>query len=155
MNPRMMGTSSKIVALLAIIGLLGVILLAVDPTLREYAPINEAALIVFFIIDFILAGAVYFKPSRMVFGLVTAWCGLRIIMQIGDIAALPLIQGRSLLQGPEPVFGYADFANYLFNPLGMTRFGDNPPGVPGVFLDLMILLQAVTAYLASKARKTA
>ena len=147
--------SKKIAALLAITALLGVVLLAVDPTLREYAPINEAALVVFIIIDFILAGIVYIKPRRVVFGLVAGWSILRIIMQIGDIATLPFLQGRNLLQGPEPVFGYADFANYLFNPLNMNRFGSNPPGVPGVFLDLMILLQIVTAYLAWKVRKAA
>lgn len=147
--------SKKIAALLGITALLGVVLLAVDPTLREYAPINEAALVVFIIIDLILAGIVYLKPSRTTFNLVVGWSILRIIMQIGDIATLPFLQGRSLLQGPEPVFGYADFANYLFNPLNMNHFGNNPPGVPGVFLDLMILLQIVTAYLAWKVRKTA
>ena len=74
-------------------------------------------------------------------------------LQIGDIATLPFLQGRSVLQGPEEVFGYADFANYLFNPLNTN--GVNPPGVPGVFLDLMIMLQIVTTHLAWKVRKTA
>jgi len=135
--------SKKIAALLGIVALLGVILLAVDASLKEYAPTHEGALIVFIIIDLILAGTVYFKPSKMIFGIVAAWSILRIILQIGDIALAPSMG-----------FDYAGFANYLFNPLNMNQGGDNAPGVPGVFLDLMILLQIITAYLAWKVRKT-
>ena len=75
----MVRVSKKIAALLGIIALLGVILLAIDPTLREYAPTNEAGLVVFIVIDLILTGMVYLKPSRRTFGLVAAWCILRLI----------------------------------------------------------------------------
>ena len=134
----------KIAALLGIVALLGVVLLVLDASLKEYAPTHEAALIAFIIVDLVLAGTVYTKPTKMVYGLVAAWSILRIVIQIGDIMLAPSLG-----------FGYADFANYLFNPLNMNVGGDNPPGVPGAVLDRIVVLQIVTAYLAWRARKPA
>lgn len=45
----------------------------------------------------------------------------------------------------------AQFANYLFNPLYPVE--DNPPGIPGGVIDLMLLLQLTTIGLGWRARK--
>ncbi len=47
--------------------------------------------------------------------------------------------------------GNLQFANYLFNPLNPVE--DNPPGVPGAVLDLMLVLQLAIIGLGWKGRK--
>lgn len=133
----------KIAVLLAAVGILGVILLVFDKSLQEYAPSHVDALIVFVIVDFALAALLITKPSRTTLTLAVGWSLLRIILQLGDV-----LLGSSL--GFE---SNAQFGNYLFNPTNPVE--DNPPGVPGAVLDLMLLLQLTTIGLGWKARKPA
>jgi hypothetical protein len=135
--------TKKVSALLAVVGILGVLLLVLDTSLREYAPSHLDVLVAFAIIDFALAALVATKPSRTTLLLAIVWSVVQTALQFGDI-----LLGTSL--------GFdsnAQFANYLFNPLYHTE--DNPPGVPGAgaLLDLITLLQLVTISVGLKARK--
>lgn len=133
----------KIAGLLAVVGLLGIVLLIFDKSLQEYAPSHLDVLIAFVVIDFAFAALVVSKPGRTTITLVVGWSLLRIILQLGDV-----VLGSSL--------GFqsnAQFASYLFNPLYSVE--DNPPGVPGAILDLMLLLQLTTIGLGWRARRLA
>jgi len=131
----------RIAALLAVVGILGVILLTFDKSLQQYAPSHFDALIAFVVIDFALAALIVIKPRRTTLTLVVGWSLLRIILQIGDV----------LLGSNLGFQSNAQFANYLFNPLYPVE--GNPPGVPGALLDVMLLLQLATIGLGWRARK--
>jgi hypothetical protein len=100
------------------------------------------ALIFFVIIDFATAGYLIMKPSKMAFTIAAAWSALRIIIQIADVS-----------QGPVLGMGYADFANYLFNPASAS--GGNPMGVPAALIDLIMILEVVVILVAWRARSAA
>ena len=123
--------SKSVGTLLAVIGILGVLILAFDAVLREYAPTHFDALIMFVIIDFSMASAAIFKPSKATFTLAAAWSLLRITLLVGDV-----LQGVSF--------------NYLFNPFNVVD--TNPPGIPGAVLDLMLILQIILIPTSLKAR---
>jgi hypothetical protein len=57
------------------------------------------------------------------------WSGLRILLQVGDVTLGPMFK-----------LSMAQFADYLFNPMSPlpTSYG-NPPGIPPVPLDLILL----------------
>lgn len=136
--------SKTVGVLLVIVGMLGVILLAFDEVLREVAPLHFSALIVFVVIDFLLAASVVVRPSETTLTLAVVWSLLRILIQVGDI-----VLGSTF--DSEYFSGNLQFANYLFNPL--TPVEDNPPGVPGAVLDLMLVLQLAVIGVGWKARR--
>lgn len=127
--------------LLAISGVLGVIILALDQVLRG-APPHMYALALFVIIDFTLAGYLLAKPSRMSFTLAAASSLLRIILQVADVSQAHLYQ-----------FRYREFADYLFNPFSSwpATLG-NPPGVPAALIDLILLFEVIVVAVAWGAR---
>jgi hypothetical protein len=127
--------------LLAISGVLGVIILALDQVLRG-VPLHMYSLVVFVIIDFILAGYVLAKPSRMPFTLAAAWSLIRVVLQVADVSQAHLFQ-----------FRYREFADYLFNPFSSwpATLG-NPPGVPATLIDLIVLSEIIVVAVAWGAR---
>jgi hypothetical protein len=133
--------SKTVGALFALAGILGIVILAADDLLRA-VPVHYYALIVFVIIDFAAAGFVFLKPSKMAFTIAAAWSALRITIQIADVS-----------QGPVLGMGYADFANYLFNPA--IASGSNPMGIPAALIDLIMILEVVVILVALRARSAA
>jgi len=124
-------TSISVGALLAIIGVLGIIILVFDSVLREYAPSHFSALIVFVLVDLCLASLVVTKSSKVTFTLAAVWSVLRIVLLGGDV-----LQGVSF--------------NYLFNPFNVVD--TNPPGIPAAVLDLMLILQIIVILISLRAR---
>ena len=137
-------TVSKTVgALIALTGLLGIVILTADKIL-PLVPMHYYALIAFVIVDFVVAGFVFMKPSKMSFTLAAGWSLLRILIQIADVS-----------QAHAPGIGmrYTAFASYLFNPVGATP--PNTMGVPGALIDLIILLEIIAFWFAWGARSSA
>jgi hypothetical protein len=132
-------TSKKVGALLALIGVLGLVILGLDQILREAAPMHVYGLVLFVIIDFAVAGFVIVKPTKTTFTLAALWSVLRIVIQLGDVSQAHVYGMR-----------YTEFANYLFNPAITTS--PNPPGVPGAIIDLILLLEVLVIVLARGAR---
>jgi hypothetical protein len=133
--------AKKVAALLAIVGILGVLLAVFDKGLQEYAPSHFDVLIVFVLVDFGLAALITAKPNRSSLTLAVVWSVLRIVLQLGDV-----FLGTSL--------GFdsnAQFADYLFNPLNSVE--GNPPGVPAAIIDLIMLLQLAIVGLGWKTRR--
>lgn len=131
-------------ALVALAGVLGILILAFDKILRESVPAHFYALIVFVLIDFIIAAVVLAKPSRMAFTVAAGWSLLRVILQIADVsqAHQPGIEMR-----------YRDFADYLFNPLSsIATSAGNPPGIPGALIDLIMIFEIIVLVVAWRAR---
>ena len=133
--------SKTVGALIALTGLLGIVILAADKIL-PLVPVHYYALIAFVIVDFVVAGVVFMKPSKMSFTLAAGWSLLRIVIQIADVFQASAVGMPS----------YADFASYLFNPIGATS--PNPMGVPGVLIDLIILLEIIAFWFAWGARSS-
>lgn len=96
-------------------------------------------LIAFVIIDFIIAVLLLTRPSKMAFTAAAAWSILRIVIQIADVYF-----------GPAIGLSYGDFANYLFNPTIVTA--PNPPGIPAVLIDLIIIIQLIVVAVSLRAR---
>ena len=134
--------SKTVGALMALTGLLGVIILVADQILPS-VPMHYYALVVFVIVDFVVAGVVFMKPSAMSFTIAAGWSLLRIIIQIADVS-----------QAPAPGIGmsYTSFASYLFNPIGANP--PNPVGVPGALIDLILLLEIIVFWLSWGARSS-
>jgi len=135
------GASKTVGALIALTGLLGIVILAADKIL-PLVPMHYYALVAFVIVDFVVAAFVFMKPSKMSFTLVAGWSLLRIVIQIADVS-----QASSV-----GIPSYADFASYLFNPIGATP--PNAMGVPGALIDLIILLEIIAFWLAWGARSS-
>lgn len=133
--------SKTVGALVALTALLGIVILAADKIL-PLVPVHYYALIAFVIVDFVVAGVVIMKPSKMSFTLAAGWSLLRILIQIADIFQASAVGMPS----------YADFASYLFNPIGATP--PNPMGVPGALIDLIILLEIIAFWFAWSARSS-
>jgi hypothetical protein len=129
----------RIGAPLALSGILGLGILLTDKILQG-ATDHFYALILFVIVDFLLSGLVVAKPDRTAFKLAAIWCTLRILLQLADISQAPVYQ-----------FTYAQFADYLFNPVSsLSSSLGNPPGVPGILLDLIIVLELVIVVSVAK-----
>ena len=135
------GASKTVGALIALTGLLGIVILAADKIL-PLVPMHYYALVAFVIVDFVVAAFVFMKSSKMSFTLVAGWSLLRIVIQIADVS-----QASSV-----GIPSYADFASYLFNPIGATP--PNAMGVPGALIDLIILLEIIAFWLAWGARSS-
>jgi hypothetical protein len=134
--------SKTVGTIVALTGLLGIVILAADKIL-PLVPMHYYALVVFVIVDFLVAGYVFMKPAKMSYMIAAGWSLLRIIIQIADV---------SQASAPGIGMGYADFASYLFNPIGATP--PNPMGIPGALIDLIILLEIVAFWLAWGARSS-
>lgn len=128
--------------MLALTGIFGLMILLFDNILRTTAPMHYSALIVFVLIDFVFAGLVVFKPSKMTFTLVVAWAAIRILLQLADVSQAHVYQMR-----------YTEFADYLFSPVSSMAAG-NPTGVPGAFIDLIIIIEVIVIWIAWKARSS-
>ena len=116
-------------------GALTLILVVLDKILWLTSTFNAVALVVFAILDLLLGVILFIWPYRYIFIILTVWSIVRIAIWFGDIAEAPS-------------FGltYAQFANYLFNPLAVNP--PNPPGVPGLLTDPIIVLEILVIIFA-------
>ena len=127
--------------LLAVIGLLGALILALDHILWETAPMHTYGLIFFVIIDFTAGALILARPAKAVFTLAAVWSAFRIIIQFGDV-----------LLGPSFGLTYAQFADYLFNPTAT-----NPPnltGIPGALIDAILIMEIIVIWTALSRRSS-
>jgi hypothetical protein len=99
------------------------------------------ALIFFVIVDIAAGILVIMKPARSIYSGVVIWSLIRIILQLVDVSQAAVYQFSS----------YGQFADYLFNPASAlsTSFG-NPPGIPGLPIDLILILEILVLVLAWK-----
>jgi hypothetical protein len=118
---------------------LGIALLALDNVLRTGATLHYYALLAFVIVDIAVGIYVLARPVKMVFSIAIIWCIVRIILQFADLSQAAVYQFSS----------YAQFADYLFNPASSLSisFG-NPPGVPGLLIDLILVLEVAVIVVA-------
>lgn len=137
-----MGASRIIGTLFVISGILGVVLLGLDQVVRTYASQHYDALILFVVIDFLVGTLAFPMPEKLMLKVAALWSALRILIQLSDVMLGPMFQ-----------FSYAQFADYLFNPVSPLpgSFG-NPSGIPSVPIDLILLCD--TAVLLAVARAT-
>jgi hypothetical protein len=127
--------------LFVVSGILGIVIIALDTVLRTGAPPHYYALIVLVIIDFVLGALAFPMPKRMLLRLAILWSVLRILIQLGDVYLGPMYQ-----------FSYAQFADYLFNPLSSLPASlGNPAGIPPVPIDLILLIDIAVLIIAVKA----
>jgi hypothetical protein len=133
--------SRIICVLLAVIGVLGALILALDNILWGTAPVYAYGLIFFVIIDFAAGALVLARPSKAFLTLAAAWSASRIIVQLGDVSLAPS-------------FGltYAQFADYLFNPAATNP--RNLTGIPGALIDLILILQIIVIWTALRGRSS-
>ncbi len=126
-------------ALLILSAILGIALLALDNVLRTYAIVHYYALIAFVVVDITVGIYVLARPGKMVFLVAMIWCIVRIILQFADLSQASVYQFAS----------YGQFADYLFNPTSSVSvsFG-NPPGVPGLLIDLILILEIAVIGIA-------
>lgn len=135
-------TSKTIGVLFAASGVFGVIILALDQVLRSGAPSHYYALIGFVIIDFLLGGLAFPMPKTLLIRLAAIWSALRILIQVGDVYLGPMFQ-----------FTYAQFADYLFNPMSSLPASlGNPMGIPPIPIDLILLCDVAVLATALIAR---
>ncbi len=125
-------------------GLLGIVILALDQVLRSGAPTHYYALIAFVIIDFILGALSFPMPRNLLVKLAVVWSVLRILIQLGDI-----------IQGPVYQFTYAQFVDYLFNPMSTLPASlGNPAGIPPIPIDLILMIDIAVLVTAATARSS-
>jgi hypothetical protein len=128
-----MAPSRTIGTLFVISGILGITLLALDRVLLTGAPQHYDALIGFVIIDFLVGALAFPMPQRLMLKVTAIWSALRILIQLGDVMLGPMFQ-----------FTYAQFADYLFNPASALPASlGNPPGIPPVPIDLILICDIV------------
>lgn len=70
------------------------------------------------------------------------WSAFRVVAQLAD-----------LYSANEMGLTYAQFADYLFNPL-VVQAG-NPPGVPAALLDIIIVIEVIVVVVSWKGRSAA
>jgi len=122
-------------------GILGIAILALDTVLRTGAPPHYYALLAFVIIDFVLGALAFPMPKNMLVRLAILWSVLRILIQLGDVYLGPMYQ-----------FTYAQFADYLFNPVSSLPASlGNPAGIPPVPIDLILLIDIAVLFIAVRA----
>jgi hypothetical protein len=123
--------------------MLGIALLGLDNVLRTYATLHYYALLAFVIVDIGVGIYVLARPGKMVFSIAIVWCIVRIILQFADLSQASVYHFSS----------YAQFADYLFNPSSSVSlsFG-NPPGVPGLLIDLILILELAVIAIAWRLR---
>jgi len=121
--------------LLAVTGALTLALLIPDRIIWSTAVLNAVALIAFAVIDIVGCVLILVKRWRIFLILAVVWSAVRIAIWFIAILEAPL-------------FGltYSYFANYLFNPIANTP--PNPTGVPGIFIDIIIILEILTLAFA-------
>jgi len=126
-------------ALLLLSAILGIALLALDNVLRTYATLHYYALLAFVVVDIAVGIYVLARPGKIVFSIAIIWCIVRIILQFADLSQASTYQFSS----------YGQFADYLFNPTSSlsVSFG-NPPGVPGLLIDLILILELAVIAIA-------
>jgi len=114
-------------------------LLLTDRILWEsLSSLHAYVLILFVIVDFVVAGYVLLKGGKMALTVATLWSGLRVIIQLANVSS-----------ATQMGLTYAQFADYLFDPFVLQE--GNPPGVPAVFLDLIIICEVVVILVWLKA----
>jgi hypothetical protein len=122
--------------------ILGIVILAFDKVLRAGAPPHYYALILLVVLDFLVGGLVFPMPRRLLVWVPALWSGLRILIQLGDVYLGPMYQ-----------FTYAQFADYLFNPLSSLPASlGNPPGIPPIPIDLILIIDIAIFAVAVGAR---
>jgi len=128
-------------ALLILSAILGIALLALDNVLRTFATLHYYALLAFVVVDIAVGIYVLARPVKMVFSIAIIWCVLRVILQFADVSQASVYRFSS----------YGQFADYLFNPASSlsVSFG-NPPGVPGLLIDLTLILELAVIAIAWK-----
>jgi len=140
--PGKLLASSRIIGMLFVISaVMGIIILAIDQVLRSGAPEHYDALVLFVIIDFLVGALAFLMPQRLMKA-AAIWAALRIILQLGDVALGPMFQ-----------FTYSQFADYLFNPAStLPGIEGNPPGIPPVPIDLILLCDILVLIIVVRAR---
>jgi hypothetical protein len=137
-----MQRSSAIGSLFVASGLLGIVILVLDKVLKSGAPQHYYALIVFVVIDFIIGALAFPMPKGMLVRVTVLWSALRILIQVGDVYLGPVYQ-----------FTYAQFADYLFNPLSSLPASlGNPAGIPPVPIDLILAIDIAVLLIAVAAQ---
>jgi hypothetical protein len=121
--------------ILAVTGILTLVLLIFDQFIWGVAPINAFFLIIFAAIDLVVGILLYVKPEKLIFLFVAVWSGLRIAFWVGAI-----------FEAPSFGITFAEMADYLFNPIKTTP--PNPSGVPGFFIDVIVILEFVVIAFA-------
>jgi hypothetical protein len=138
--------ASKIIgALFVLSGLFGIVILALDKVLRTGAPTHYYALIGFVLIDFLLGGLAFPMPKTLLIRLAAIWSVLRIVIQLGDVYL-----------GPMFGFTYAQFADYLFNPVSTFPASlGNPMGIPPIPIDIILVcdIAVIIAALSARSQK--
>jgi len=137
--------SRVIGGLFVVSGLLGIFLLFSDPVLRIGAPQHYDALIAFVVIDFVLGGLELLTPRSFLLRASAIWSGVRILLMVGDV-----------FLGPMYSFTYAQFADYLFNPMSsMAADVGNPAGIPAIPIDLILLIDLAVLIIALRQKHSA
>jgi len=126
-------------------GLLGIFLLFSDPVLRIGAPLHYDALIAFVIVDFLLGGLEFLTPRTLLLRVAAIWSGVRILLMLGDVFLAPMYQ-----------FTYAQFADYLFNPMSSVAADvGNPAGIPAIPIDLILVIDFAVLFIALRQKRSA
>jgi len=132
--------------LMLLTAVLGIVILGFDGVLRSGAPAHYYALIFFVAVDILIGILVTTKPSNSTYTAVVWWSSLRIILQLADISQASMYQFAS----------YGQFADYLFNPASAVSAGlGNPPAIPGLPIDLILILELAAIVLSLKGRSVA
>ena len=122
-------------------GILGIVLLELDQVLRTGAPQHYGVLIGFVIIDFLVGALAFPMPQKLMLKVAAIWSAIRILLQLGDVMLGPMFQ-----------FTYAQFADYLFNPTSSLPASlGNPPGIPAVPIDLILICDIVILLAVARA----
>jgi hypothetical protein len=130
--------SRVIGSLFVVSGLLGIFLLLSDQALQIGAPQHYDALIAFVVTDFLLGGLELFTPRSLLVRVAAIWSAARILLQLGDV-----------LLGPMYQFTYAQFAEYLFNPMSsVPATVGNPTGIPSIPIDIILLIDFAVLCIA-------
>ncbi|MGA2790578.1 MAG: hypothetical protein ABSF00_07405 [Candidatus Bathyarchaeia archaeon] len=93
------------------------------------------------IIDFLVGALAFPMPKGMLVRLAVLWSVVRILIQLGDVYLGPMYQ-----------FTYAQFADYLFNPLSSLPASlGNPAGIPPVPIDLTLVINITVLLISVRA----
>ena len=134
--------STLVGILLVILAGLSLSILALDAFLWEVAfLLRVVPLSIFIVIHLVFAGLVFTK--RVSYKPILIWAALLFVLGAADVSQAPVFYDGK----PE----YGAFANYLFNPLDPSgRSIGNPPGIPAVPLDLMMIIYLVIVGMSIK-----